>query len=59
MPAMERPTTVELEFGIKLDAEAGALVARAGAEASFNVKLIWQREARPAPAALHNQPSDF
>ena len=38
------PSEVSLEFGIKLDAEAGALVARTGVEATLNVKLVWKRE---------------
>ncbi len=35
----ERPNKVQVEFGIKLDAEAGAMVARAGTEASIKVTL--------------------
>lgn len=38
-----RPAQVEVEFGIKLEAEAGALVARTAAEASINVTLTWER----------------
>ncbi len=38
------PDEVELSFGIKLDAEAGAMVAKASTEASINVTLTWQRE---------------
>ena len=37
--ATARPETVELAFGVKLDAAAGALLTRAGAEATLNVKL--------------------
>ena len=40
------PDNIEVEFGIKLDAEAGAMVAKAGTEASFNVTLTWQREVK-------------
>ena len=40
----ERPTEVSIEFGIKLDAEAGAYLAKAGGEAGFTVTLTWQRE---------------
>jgi hypothetical protein len=36
-------TRVEIDFGVKLDAEAGALLARAGGEASLNVTLTWER----------------
>jgi|SRR6267378_7091025 len=40
-----RPTDVTLEFGLKLDIEAGALIARTGVEANMNVTLSWsQRE---------------
>ena len=38
-------TQVDVEFGIKLDVEAGALVAKAGGEAAINVKLTWERPA--------------
>jgi hypothetical protein len=31
-------------FGIKLDTEVGALIAKVGGEANLNVKLIWQQE---------------
>jgi len=37
----ERPSTVEVDFGLKLTANAGALVASASTEASFIVKLTW------------------
>jgi hypothetical protein len=40
----ERPSKVEVDFGLKLDAAAGALVAQASTEASFVVKLTWERE---------------
>jgi hypothetical protein len=40
--AEHRPNEVEVEFGLKLDAEAGALIAKAGIEASVNVKLTWK-----------------
>ncbi len=37
-------TQVELEFGVKLDAEAGALLSKVGGEASINVTLTWERK---------------
>lgn len=40
----QRPSAVEVEFGIKLDAAAGALIARTGAEAHIVVKLTWNGE---------------
>ncbi|WP_271254643.1 CU044_2847 family protein [Pseudanabaena sp. Chao 1811] len=39
-----KPSQVEVEFGIKLDAKAGALLASAGAEGSLKVKLVWNRD---------------
>lgn len=36
-----KPSQVEVEFGIKLIAETGAIIAKAGGEANFNIKLIW------------------
>jgi hypothetical protein len=40
----ERPDKVEMEFGLKLDAEAGALVAKAGAEAAIKVTMTWENK---------------
>ena len=37
-------TQAEIEFGVKLTIEAGALLARTGGEGSINVKLTWERE---------------
>lgn len=36
-----RPSEIEVAFGFKFDAEAGAFIAKAGAEASLSVKLVW------------------
>lgn len=38
------PDEVEVEFGIKLSAEAGAFVASAGIEANYKVTLNWKRK---------------
>lgn len=47
--AMARhPDEVEVEFGITLDAEAGALIARTSVEAALTVKVKWTSGARPA-----------
>ncbi len=43
IPLVERPSQAEVEFGIKSDAEAGAVLAKAGMEASINVKLVWEK----------------
>lgn len=37
-------TQAEIEFGVKFDYEAGALLAKAGAEGSITVKLTWERK---------------
>jgi hypothetical protein len=36
-----RPDTVEVEFGIRLNAEAGAVIARTQAEGHLQVTLSW------------------
>ena len=38
---VHRPSQAEVTFGITLDAEAGALLAKASAGASIEVKLTW------------------
>jgi hypothetical protein len=35
------PETVEVEFGIKLAGEAGALIAKTSAEGHFTVRVSW------------------
>ncbi|MFJ7236168.1 CU044_2847 family protein [Streptomyces olivaceus] len=44
-----RPDAVELEFGVKLSAEAGAVIAKGSAEGHLVVKLSWSPEPAPAP----------
>jgi hypothetical protein len=39
-----KPESLEVNFGIKLTAEAGALISKVGGEAALNVKLVWSRE---------------
>ena len=46
----ERPTKVEVAFGIKLTAEGTALVAKVGGEAAVTVTLTWEHEAYANPA---------
>jgi len=36
-----RPDSVEIEFGVKLTAEAGALIAKSAVEGHLVVKLSW------------------
>jgi hypothetical protein len=46
-----RPDEVELTFGVKLDAEVGAVIARTGVEGQLEVKLTWRAPKPPAPPA--------
>jgi hypothetical protein len=41
------PDRFEIEFGIKLNAEAGVIVAKTAAESHFVVKLAWARADTP------------
>lgn len=40
----ERPDEVEIEFGIKLNAQIGAIIASTDAEAHFRVTLTWTQQ---------------
>jgi len=40
----EKPAKVTVEFGLKLDPEAGAFIASAGTEAQFLVSLTWKND---------------
>jgi hypothetical protein len=40
------PDEIEVEFGLKLNSEAGAIIASVGAEANFKVTLTWKHEGR-------------
>jgi len=46
-----QPEQVEVEFGIRLNAEAGAVIARTQAEGHLQVKLAWNRSRAGAAAA--------
>jgi hypothetical protein len=39
----DQPEQVSVEFGIKLSAEAGVVLASTGVEANFKVTLMWKR----------------
>jgi hypothetical protein len=38
-----RPDGIEIRFGVKLTAQAGAVIAKTGGEGTFEVKLVWKR----------------
>lgn len=46
-----RPKSVEVEFGVKFDAEVGVIVAKVTAEASMTVKMVWEQVNTPAIAS--------
>ncbi|MFD0342935.1 CU044_2847 family protein [Streptomyces sp. NPDC127117] len=43
-----KPDGVELEFGVKITAEAGAVIAKSSVEGHLTVKLSWSPGATPA-----------
>lgn len=36
-----KPDQIEIEFGVKLNAETGALIAKASTEGQLTIKLTW------------------
>ncbi|WP_405621081.1 CU044_2847 family protein [Streptomyces sp. NBC_00076] len=38
------PDEVSIEFGVQLDAEVGAVIARTGAQGHLQVHLTWRRD---------------
>lgn len=47
-----KPDSVELEFGVKLSAEAGAVIAKGSAEGHLIVKLSWSPGQEPPDGSL-------
>ncbi|MFG1805635.1 CU044_2847 family protein [Streptomyces sp. NPDC049040] len=45
----QRPSTVELEFGVRISAAAGAVFAKTGADGHLKVRMVW--EGHPQAAA--------
>ncbi|WP_405721022.1 hypothetical protein OG607_09070 [Streptomyces sp. NBC_01537] len=37
-----RPSTIELELGVKINAEAGAVIAKTAGEGNFILRLVWE-----------------
>ena len=37
------PDEIDIEFGVKLSADFGAIIARTGGEANFQISLRWRR----------------
>ncbi|WP_322798523.1 CU044_2847 family protein [Thermoflexus sp.] len=40
------PDQVEVEFGLKMNAQAGVVLTGAGAEAHYRVTLTWKQESK-------------
>jgi hypothetical protein len=40
----ERPDELQIEFGVKLSGEIGAILASAKAEANYSVTMTWRRQ---------------
>jgi hypothetical protein len=45
------PDHVSIEFGLRLDVSAGAVIAKAGIEAHFTVTLDWDPEPNTGPTS--------
>ena len=43
------PHEYEIEFGLKLNAEAGVIVAKTAMEGHFSMKLAWRRPSTQSP----------
>ena len=46
IPVSERPSTVQFQFGIKMNGEAGAVVAKVGAEAAITITMTWDHKGK-------------
>jgi len=45
----QSPDEVEIKFGVKVDAQVGAVIAKSGLQGQFEIKLKWVRDTT-APA---------
>ncbi|MFF8995719.1 CU044_2847 family protein [Streptomyces sp. NPDC014983] len=50
-----RPDSVEIEFGVKMSAEAGAIIAKGSAEGQLVVKLSWAPGTWPVVSGVPGQ----
>ncbi len=53
-----KPDEVEIKFGVKLTAQAGAVIAKTGLDGNFEVKLKWVRDPATASAAAPDEPPE-
>ena len=50
------PDEVAIEFGVKLNAETGAVIAKAATEANFKINLKWTRAGSSSPPPSSSPP---
>ena len=48
IPVTEKPNTISISFGLKLTAEGGVVLAKAGVEAGINVTMAWTQSTAAA-----------
>jgi hypothetical protein len=51
-----KPDEVEIKFGVKLTAQAGAVIAKTGLDGNFEVKLKWVRDTSAESPASPEEP---
>jgi hypothetical protein len=51
----QQPDEVEIKFGVKVDAQVGAVIAKTGLQGQFEIKLKWVRD---APSAATESPEE-
>jgi len=51
------PDEVKVEFGVKLNAETGAVIAKAATEANFKINLKWTRAGSSSSPSPDGSPS--
>lgn len=44
----QSPDEIQVEFGVKLSASAGAVLAAAGVEGNYKVTVIWKKDHQPS-----------
>ncbi|GAA0480376.1 CU044_2847 family protein [Streptomyces olivaceiscleroticus] len=47
----QRPDEVQIQFGVKLTAQAGAVITKTGVEGHLQVTVTWSGRREPAPEA--------
>jgi hypothetical protein len=53
---IDAPEHIEIEFGVVLNAEAGAIIAKTGVEGHMKIKLMWAKPHRNDAAEARVRP---